>query len=44
MSEIVYGDLPSLRSREGTGVSMPDTKEPNEVNQAKPKYQSESCV
>jgi len=27
MPEFGYGDLPSLRSREGTGVSMFETKE-----------------
>jgi hypothetical protein len=27
MSEVGYGDLPSLRSREGMGVSIYETKE-----------------
>ena len=31
MTEIGNGDLPSLRSREGPGVSMYEIKEPNEV-------------
>jgi len=31
MTKIGNGDLPSLRSREGPGVSMYETKEPNKV-------------
>jgi hypothetical protein len=41
MTEIGNGDLPSLRSREGPGVSMYETKEPNEVCPAKPTYRRE---
>jgi hypothetical protein len=42
--EFGYGDLPSLRSREGKGVSNFETKEPNKVSSAKPNSRSDRCV
>ena len=44
ISESLSRDLPSLRSREGMGVSMYMTKEPNEVSSAKPNSRSKRCV